>query len=73
MSCVDDTSNREQHGMGTNGRHLALVGGTDRDRLALRSVAAAALGMLDIGDVESATAILRGFLSHGRGVTARQC
>jgi len=23
--------------------------------------------MLDIGDIESATAILRGFLRHGRG------
>ena len=54
--------------MGANGRHLAIVGGTDPDSVALRSVAAAALGMLDIGDIESATAILRGFLSHGRGV-----
>ena len=65
-ACVDDTSNCEQHGMGANGRHLAIVGGTDRDRLALRSVAAAALGMLDIGDIACAKAILRDFLSHCR-------
>jgi hypothetical protein len=65
---VKGTSDSEPGGTRRNGRHLALVGGTDRDRLALRSVAAAALGMLDIGDIQSATAILRGFLSHGRGV-----
>ena len=55
-------SEGEQHGTGANGRLLVLVGGTDRDRLAMRSVAAAALGMLDVGDIESAKAILRGFL-----------
>ena len=53
---------REQRGTGANAKHLVLVGGTDRDRLALRSVAAAALGMLDVGDIESATALLRRFL-----------
>ena len=65
---MEGTSDSEPDGTRRNGRHLVLVGGTDRDRLALRSVAAAALGMLDIGDIESATAILRGFLRHDRGV-----
>ena len=63
-SCVVGDSESEQDGMGANGRHLAVVGGTDRDRLALRSVAAAALGMLDVGDFTSAEAILRNFLAR---------
>ena len=60
--CVEARSNSEQHGTGANSRHLALVRGTDRDRLALRSIAAAALGMFDIGDVDAAKTILRRFL-----------
>ena len=58
-------ADHEQHGIAANGRHLAVVGGTDRDALAMRSVAAAALGMLDVGDLESAKQILRSFLRRG--------
>ena len=51
-------------------RVLNLVEATEKSRRALRRARRrrVALGMLDIGDIESATAILRGFLSHGRGV-----
>ena len=42
---------------------ITIVGGTDRDGLTLRSVAAAALGMIDVGDLDSAKAILRSFLT----------
>lgn len=59
---AETPSNMEQHGTGANGRRLALVGGIDRDRIVLRSVAAAALGFIEAGMVEEAASILRGFL-----------